>query len=103
MCIVVKAFECIAQVGEILIGWHHVGYMVSRMLGAVPVLADAIVEQLCRASDAADAAHLSPGAASEPEAEQLSAAVWASIWPIERCASAVAATIFRGNSSSYLN
>ncbi|KAK9845376.1 hypothetical protein WJX81_004833 [Elliptochloris bilobata] len=60
------------------------GYMVSRMLGAAPVLADAVVEQLCRGRDAAANAHRPLGAASEAEAEALSAAVWHAIWPVER-------------------
>lgn len=58
----------------------------SRMLGAAPVLADAIVEQLCAASDAAAQSHRPPGAETEAEADRLSAAIWHSIWPIERCA-----------------
>ena len=60
--------------------------MVSRMLGAAPVLADAVVEQLCRGRDAAADAHRPLGAAREAEAEALSAAVWHAIWPVERCA-----------------
>ena len=60
------------------------GYMVARMLGAAPVLADAVVEQLCRGRDAAADAHRPLGAASEAEAEALSAAVWHAIWPVER-------------------
>lgn len=62
-----------------------VGYMVSRMLGAVPVLADSIVEQLCKASDKASDSHQHLGAQTEEEATALSAAVWHSIWPVERC------------------
>ena len=58
----------------------------SRMLGAVPVLADAIVEQLCKASDKASDSHQQLGAQSEADADALSAAVWHSIWPVERCA-----------------
>ena len=61
------------------------GYMVSRMLGAAPVLADAVVEAVCRGRDAAADAHRPLGASSEPEAEALSAAVWHAIWPVERC------------------
>ena len=61
------------------------GYMVSRMLGAAPVLADAVIEQLCRASDAAADAHRPLGAGSEAEADRLSAVVWHSIWPVQRC------------------
>ena len=61
------------------------GYMVSRMLGAAPVLADAVVEQLCRGRDAAADAHRPLAASSEAEAEGLSAAVWHAIWAVERC------------------
>ena len=60
------------------------GYMVSRMLGAVPVLADSIVEQLCKASDKASESHQHLGAQTEEDAAALSAAVWHSIWPVER-------------------
>jgi len=62
----------------------RVGYMVSRMLGAVPVLADSIVEQLCKASDKASDSHQHLGAQTEEDAAALSAAVWHSIWPVER-------------------
>ena len=58
--------------------------MVARMLGAAPVLADAVVEQLCRGSDRAEDAHRPIGATSEAEADFLSANVWRSIWPVER-------------------
>lgn len=61
------------------------GYMVARMLGAAPVLADAIVEALCSASDKATDSHHAPGASTTEEAEELSAAVWHAIWPVERC------------------
>ena len=61
--------------------------MVARMLGAAPVLADAIVEQLCRNSDRAADAHKPIGAASEQEAEYLAANVWRAIWPVERSVS----------------
>ncbi|CAL5227513.1 g10498 [Coccomyxa viridis] len=60
------------------------GYMVSRMLGAVPVLADSIVEQLCKASDKASDSEQHLGAETEEDAAALSAAVWHSIWPVER-------------------
>lgn len=60
------------------------GYMVARMLGSAPVLADSIVEQLCRGSDRVSDAHLPLGATSEQEADYLSANVWRSIWPVER-------------------
>ncbi len=57
----------------------------SRMLGAVPVLADSIVEQLCKASDKASDSNQHLGAETEEDAAALSAAVWHSIWPVERC------------------
>ncbi|KAK9805848.1 hypothetical protein WJX73_007733 [Symbiochloris irregularis] len=60
------------------------GYMVSRMLGAAPVLADAVVEALSRASDKAVDSRKPPGAQSAQEAEELSASVWHAIWPVER-------------------
>lgn len=59
--------------------------MVARMLGAAPVLADAVIEQLCLSSDAAADAHRPLGAQTEEQAEALSATVWHSIWPVERC------------------
>lgn len=58
--------------------------MVARMLGSVPVLADSVVEQLCRNSDRVSDAHQPLGAASEQEADFLAANVWRSIWPAER-------------------
>lgn len=60
--------------------------MVSRMLGAAPVLADAIVEALCSASDKASDSDQPLGARNAAEAELLSASVWHAIWPAERCA-----------------
>lgn len=54
------------------------------MLGSVPVLADAVVEQLCRSSDRVVDAHQPLGAASEQEADFLSANIWRAIWPAER-------------------
>lgn len=71
------------------------GYMVSRMLGAAPVLADAIVEQLCAASDAAAQSHRPLGAETEADAERLSAAIWHSIWPVERCACSPVVTMVK--------
>ena len=61
----------------------------SRMLGAVPVLADSIVEQLCKASDRASDAHQQLGGQTEEDTAALSAAVWHSIWPVERCGAPV--------------
>ncbi len=54
------------------------------MLGSVPVLADSVVEQLCRNSDRVSEAHQPLGATSEQEADFLSANVWRSIWPAAR-------------------
>ena len=55
------------------------------MLGSAPVLADALVEQLCRGSDRATDSHKPLGASSEEEADYLAANVWRSVWPVERC------------------
>ncbi|GBF92105.1 lycopene beta cyclase [Raphidocelis subcapitata] len=72
------------------------GFMVSRMLGAAPGVADAIIDQLARPGDggaAAAAAAAGAGAAaggapvppaSEAQAEAMSAAVWRAAWPVER-------------------
>lgn len=66
------------------------GYMISRVLGAAPTIADAIVEQLCaaadRAEDAARGARPGPatGPASAAQAEAMSAAVWEAMWPAQR-------------------
>ena len=56
----------------------------SRMLGAAPVLADAVVEALSAASDKARDSSKAPGAQNSKEAEELSASVWHAIWPVER-------------------
>lgn len=58
--------------------------MVARMLGSAPVLADSVVEQLCRSRDRAVDAHRPLGASSEREADYLAANVWRAIWPVER-------------------
>ncbi|KAL6745345.1 lycopene beta cyclase [Haematococcus lacustris] len=59
------------------------GFMMSRMLGAVPTIADAIVDQLSAPADKATSlAARKPG--SEAEAEAMSAAVWRAAWPVER-------------------
>lgn len=60
------------------------GYMVARMLGMAPTLADAVIDQLALKSDKAEAAGAPPGAQSEEEANALSAAVWSAIWPVQR-------------------
>ena len=68
----------------------------SRMLGAVPVLADSIVEQLCKASDRASDAHQQLGGRTEEETAALSTAVWHSIWPVERCVAPVHGAVLGG-------
>lgn len=60
------------------------GYMVSRVLGAAPLVADAIIEQLSSVSDRATDAHLGRAPRSEAEADAMSAAVWAAMWPVQR-------------------
>ena len=59
--------------------------MVARMLGAAPVLADAVIEALSASSDPANSSSRPPGAETESQAEALSATVWHAIWPVERC------------------
>ncbi len=60
------------------------GYMVARMLGAAPTLADSIIEQLFSVQDRGADAGTPPGARDEQEAEEMSAAVWAALWPVQR-------------------
>lgn len=60
------------------------GFMVSRMLGAAPTVADAIVDQLSRPADRADAAGARRGPRDEAEADAMAAAVWRATWPLER-------------------
>lgn len=60
------------------------GFMVSRMLGVAPTIADAIVDQLSRASDKAKDAGTPQRPKSEAEANSMAAAVWRSAWPVER-------------------
>lgn len=60
------------------------GYMVARVLGAAPVLADSIVDQLASSSDRAIDAGNPPGAQSEQQAAILTNNIWRSIWPKER-------------------
>lgn len=60
------------------------GYMVARMLGAAPTLGDAIVEQLMSVRDRECDAETLPGARDEAEAEEMSAQVWAALWPVQR-------------------
>lgn len=60
------------------------GFMVSRMLGVAPTIADAIVDQLSRPSDKAVAAGSTGQALTEAQATSMSAGVWRAAWPVER-------------------
>lgn len=60
------------------------GYMVSRVLGAAPAVSDSIVEQLSSVSDKATDAHLPKEPRDAREAEAMAAAVWATMWPVQR-------------------
>ena len=60
------------------------GYMISRVLGAAPTVADAIVEQLSAPRDKAINAEADTSVRSEAEAMAASAAVWAAMWPVQR-------------------
>ncbi|KAI3438710.1 hypothetical protein D9Q98_001130 [Chlorella vulgaris] len=60
------------------------GYMVSRVLGAAPLVADAIVDQLSSVCDKATDSHLERAPRSEQEAAAMSAAVWGVMWPVQR-------------------
>lgn len=78
------------------LGWHapplppvgmvhpSTGYMVSRVLGAAPTVADAIVDQLCSVRDKAVDAHLPAVPRSDAEQAAMAAAVWAAMWPVQR-------------------
>lgn len=57
------------------------GYMVARVLAAVPALGDAIVEQLSKPGDPANAAPAPLRAESEEQAADISQQLWASVWP----------------------
>ncbi|KAK9828833.1 hypothetical protein WJX72_002308 [[Myrmecia] bisecta] len=60
------------------------GYMVARMLGMAPILADAIIDQLSAASDKAVNSSAPVGALTEQESFAMAASVWNAIWPVER-------------------
>jgi len=70
------------------------GYMVARMLGAAPVLADAVVDALAaglagRGAAGAAAAAAASGAPPPPpppglDVDEASARAWAALWPAER-------------------
>lgn len=60
------------------------GYMISRVLGAAPTVADALIEQLSSVADKATEAGTPRAPRSEEEAEAMAAAVWAAMWPAQR-------------------
>ncbi|KAI8463201.1 MAG: chloroplast lycopene beta cyclase precursor [Monoraphidium minutum] len=60
------------------------GFMVSRMLGVAPTIADSIIDQLARPADRADAAGATRGPQTEAQADAMAAAVWRAAWPVER-------------------
>eukprot|EP00878_Enallax_costatus_P018860 GHUV01019880.1.p1 GENE.GHUV01019880.1~~GHUV01019880.1.p1 ORF type:complete len:433 (+),score=152.84 GHUV01019880.1:416-1714(+) len=60
------------------------GFMVSRMLGVAPTIADAIVDQLAKPTDKATATGAVAPPTTESEAAAMAAGVWRSAWPVER-------------------
>ena len=60
------------------------GYMVSRVLGAAPLVADAIIDQLSSVCDRAADAGAGAAPRSAEEQETMAAAVWAAMWPVQR-------------------
>lgn len=60
------------------------GFMMSRMMGMAPTVADAIIDQLSRPADKASRSNVARRPASEEEANQMAAAIWQATWPIER-------------------
>ena len=60
------------------------GYMIARVLGAAPTVADSIVEQLSSAADKAIDANQPKAPKNEAEAAAAAAAVWAAMWPVQR-------------------
>lgn len=60
------------------------GYMIARVLGAAPTVADAIVEQLSAGADKAIDAGQQKAPKNEAEATAAAAAVWAAMWPVQR-------------------
>jgi len=60
------------------------GYMISRVLGAAPTVADAIVEQLSAGADKAVNAGEEKAPKNEAEAAAAAAAVWDAMWPVQR-------------------
>lgn len=60
------------------------GYMISRVLGAVPTVADAIVEHLSSKNDKAEESMLPCGPSTEEDAVAMSSAIWSAMWPVQR-------------------
>lgn len=60
------------------------GYMVSRVLGAAPIVADAIIDQLCAPADRAIASNAAKAPLNEEEAMKAAEAVWGTMWPSAR-------------------
>lgn len=60
------------------------GFMMSRMLGAAPQVADTIIEQLSSPADKAADAGKARRPSDEAEADAMAAAVWRATWPVER-------------------
>ncbi|KAG2488086.1 hypothetical protein HYH03_013389 [Edaphochlamys debaryana] len=60
------------------------GFMVGRMLGAAPLVADTIIEQLSRPADRAADAGMATRPSSEEEATDMAHHVWRAMWPVER-------------------
>lgn len=52
------------------------GFMLSRMMGMAPTVADAIIDQLSRPSDRASRANVARRPSSEEEANQMAAEIW---------------------------
>uniref|UniRef100_A0A7R9VJC8 lycopene beta-cyclase n=2 Tax=Chlamydomonas euryale TaxID=1486919 RepID=A0A7R9VJC8_9CHLO len=60
------------------------GFMMSQMLGNMPRVADAIVEQLSAPADKATDADMPKRPRNEAEADCMAERVWAATWPVER-------------------
>eukprot|EP00890_Picochlorum_soloecismus_P003143 jgi/Picsp_1/382/NSC_00380-R1_lycopene beta cyclase len=59
------------------------GYMIARVLGAAPTVADAIVEQL-GSLGGRDKADWSPSKANDMDVDQATEEIWTMIWPNQR-------------------
>ena len=60
------------------------GYMVARVLGAAPLVADTIIDQLSSVADKATDAHLAAAPRDDREAAAMAAAAWRAMWPVQR-------------------